>query len=191
MTEVLGQLRDLNQEVRSLREDVDFLKQNGKNQKSDIDRLKHNYHELESKTPLLRNANDTVSFTAYASTTLTYSTGTTILFDGIVKNYGEYYNPNVGVFTCPFTGMYLFHLSLSTGVASTSYIARAEIQVAGTGLVDANVQGYAHGSNVVVTLCNQYQQVSVRSLYSSTRVYGDETLRYSTFTGTLLYLTEE
>ena len=49
---------------------------------------------------------EAVGFTARLSTDTDYSGGDTVLFDDVISNLGNRYDPATGLFTCPFRGMY-------------------------------------------------------------------------------------
>lgn len=183
-----SKLNDLQEEVDSLKTARKEDQRTIQTPKNQINFLKTN--SISSSKPQFQD--EVVSFSAYVSTGyVNYDTSTTIVFDKEVSDIGGYYNHQVGVFTCPLAGMYLFHVSVHTGTSSTSYRVEAEIQVAGEGLVDVAVIGYGNAANSVVTFCDATNQVSVRSLYSQSRIHGTDDRRYSSFSGTLLFTTAQ
>ena len=48
--------------------------------------------------------NGQVGFTAYATADIDFDPPETVIFDGIVSNYGGAYDNTTGEFTCPVTG---------------------------------------------------------------------------------------
>ena len=57
-----------------------------------------------------------VAFTAYATTTRSYSTGSIIDFPYAVTNIGSHYDTSSGIFTCPYDGLYLFTIHVMSDV---------------------------------------------------------------------------
>ena len=45
-----------------------------------------------------------IGFTAYATADIIFDPPETVIFDGVVSNYGGAYDSMTGVFTCPVTG---------------------------------------------------------------------------------------
>ena len=74
---------------------------------ADILTTKSESRKLEIEIQNLKNqscqSNNFVSFTAVTSTDRAYVTGESIVFDNVLRNYGEAYDES-GVFTCPVTG---------------------------------------------------------------------------------------
>lgn len=125
-------------------------------------------------------------FTAYVSTGREYyGAGVTVLFDSVVTNPGGFYNPAIGVFTCPETAYYSF--STTVNPAGTFDRIGVEIQMAGLSLVGTYADEYSPASVSVVTRCEQFQQVSVRVTHDDCDIYGTSDERWSTFTGALLF----
>lgn len=124
-------------------------------------------------------------FTAFVSTGNTnYNAGETVIFDTIVTNFGNGYNPGLGVFICPITGYYLF--STTVNPADGFERVGVEIQLSGTGLVGTYADEFSAASTCVVTLCQSSQAVSVRVTHDDSDIYGTPQDRWSSFTGTFL-----
>ena len=79
--------------LEALQSEINALKVENKQQDLEIVNLKKQ----------LCHSNNVVSFTAVTSTDRAYVTGETIVFDNVLRNYGEAYDES-GVFTCPVTG---------------------------------------------------------------------------------------
>ncbi|CAC5381916.1 unnamed protein product [Mytilus coruscus] len=52
--------------------------------------------------------NDVIAFSAYRSLSQSLSTGTVVNFDKVWTNIGNGYNPNIGIFIAPRSGLYHF-----------------------------------------------------------------------------------
>ena len=108
-----------------------------------------------------------------------------VLFDGIVVNYGGFYDGTTSIFTCPFSGFYMFSVSVR---AEEEHVINVSITVDGSHLVSAIAQdgtSYDQASAVVVTRCDEGQNVWITSKNDNRRMEGNS-VRYSSFTGTLL-----
>ncbi|KAK3597951.1 hypothetical protein CHS0354_042298 [Potamilus streckersoni] len=125
------------------------------------------------------------AFTAmFSSTPVAIIPGHSLIFDRVDYNEGNAYDPNIGIFTCPVSGTYLFFTSVLSDISSGQ--VQTEIVVNGLGKVrtlafqDAN---HAQGSTAATLHCNAGQRVWVQGAYGS-KAYG---LTFSSFTGTLLW----
>ena len=108
-----------------------------------------------------------VGFTAYATTTRSYNQGDLVIFDGVVSNYGGHYQADESVFVCPYTGIYVFHVSVLTEpgtlsmhidlVKDNTYIISA--------LADNQTDEISSGSNTVVLQCDEGQRVWMEVTY--------------------------
>ena len=81
---------------------------------SDLDR----WFLLDSPSPSF----DPIAFTAHAHTKVYDTAGQTITFDDVTTNIGDAFDAPTGVFTCPVTGVYVFHASI-TSSDTTSFVA--------------------------------------------------------------------
>ena len=129
--------------------------------------------------------NSYVSFTAFASATRVYNEDDVVQFDGIVVNYGGFYNDSTGIFTCPYSGYYLFSVSV---LAYKTRRMGVDISLDGSRVVGAHAEDpdkYDQGSVTATVKCDLGQQVWVRCIYDGDRMYGDG-YKYSSFTGSLL-----
>lgn len=125
-----------------------------------------------------------VSFTAYATASCDYNAGDMVLFDGIVQDYGDFYNEAYGYFTCPANAYYLFSVHISNNNAGEMDY---EIVVNGTAMVAGDVNGdWGSGSTSVMTYCEMSRLVWVRCINNNDRMYGG-TRAYASFSGTLLF----
>lgn len=141
--------------------------------------------EFTTLIKTLEKQNTFVSFTAYATEVREYIAGDIIQFDGIAASYGNHYNSVNSTFTCPFSGYYLFTVSV-LGYQNGG-LADVDIRMDGDHLVSTLAEGESHhdaSANAVVTYCQANQQVWVNCRKSS-RIHGSES-RHSTFHATLL-----
>lgn len=93
--------------------------------KQQIDQLSSNVEELQrqvieqAKINLRMQSenekNSYVSFTATASEQRVYGAGDHVLFDYIVRNYGDSYFAGNSTFICPQNGYYLFSIFIRSG----------------------------------------------------------------------------
>ena len=108
-----------------------------------------------------------------------------IVFDQLITNIGEAYDPSSGVFTCPLSGTYQLFVTVLSGFNTKveSGLVVNDIEVA---RLYSGAQN-AHGSSTaaMIFLLKKGDRVSVRVLYQPTsHVHGI----YSTFSGYLLRL---
>ena len=91
-------------------------------------------------------------------------TGTALLFDTIITNEGECYNPETGLFTCPQDGMYLVNFTFfSNTTASTNH--RPAIFLNNTPYVMSDGQ---YGKALTATIsCKKNDTISIGSYSSS------------------------
>ena len=69
-----------------------------------------------------------IGFTAYATTDMSFGSLQTVIFDGVVSNYGGAYDSTTGEFTCPVTGLAKL-LLISLVFLNTQVIVLARILV--------------------------------------------------------------
>ena len=63
---------------------------------------------MPSNDAELSNNNDNaVGFTAYVTGSPRYGPESTIVFDTVVTNYGDFYDGGTGIFICPVKGDYV------------------------------------------------------------------------------------
>ena len=116
-----------------------------------------------------------------------YEEGDTVIFDGVVSNIGNHYNPSNSTFTCPINGVYAFFSALASQVG---YYMGADIMHNSDDLttIAGDEAGLIQGSNFAVILCNQGDTVFIQAEFSDDhRLFGDDQRKYSTFSGFLLY----
>ena len=115
------------------------------------------------KTPENADLLNYSGFTAYATATREFNGGSTVTFDGVLNNDGNFYNSQTSTFTCNVTGYYYFDLNLylSNGRdfgASIIVGTTAQTKV----YIEADAGENIKGSTSVVALCSSNQNVYVR-----------------------------
>lgn len=132
----------------------------------------------------LEKQNTFVSFTAFPTETRDYNAGDVVQFDGLKANYGNHYDNENGIFVCPFSGYYLFTVSLTStqGRRIHAVIQKAD----GYWLAQAQAEDETlHGTatNVVVVFLQARETVWVETRQDGCQFYGSS---HSSFHGTLL-----
>ena len=125
-----------------------------------------------------------VAFTAgVTSTSSTWNSGT-LIFNKVVLNVGNGYNPSTGVFTSPVAGTYVFYV---TAVEYDKQNLRVDIvlnsvsKVRTLGYADA---AYQTGNNMVVLNLQKEDSVWVKHYIG--RGYWTDDVPGTTFTGFLM-----
>ena len=126
-----------------------------------------------------------VAFTAYASENATYfDDGEQIIFDSVLTNIGDAFDPATSLFTCPFDGLYVFYAALTS---EHRFFGVADIFLGDEYLVTVWADRWQErqGENMVVTECTASTQVGLRlhEIRNESRVFSDEDLRMATFSG--------
>ena len=112
-----------------------------------------------------------------------------MIFDQEVVDYGDDFNSDSSIFTCPVTAYYLFHASLLSErdefIASSIYLD--DTMIIGV-YSDGASQSNTHdtGSTLIVTRCEEGSSVSIRARLAGV-LHGNAN-RQTMFTGTLLAL---
>ena len=122
-----------------------------------------------------------VGFTARATETLTYNVDDVIQFPATISNFGGYYNPASGLFTCPYDGIYMFFSSIRSD--DTDIICYIYKETSRLGQI-FSLYSSATASNLVITDCSRGERVWVRQDGNNDVIMGT---RASTFSGFLLY----
>lgn len=164
--------------------------------KNDNIRLKANVNaelvkiksQLNNMSLVALKENGFISFAARPTETKVYNEGELVEFPGIITNYGGHYDPSTSTFTCPYTGFYMFFVSVFKDYNQSSDRMVATIALEGTTLSTAysrNDAGasYDSASNMIVTLCQMGQRVWIKSNFDDSALYQGFA---STFQGTLL-----
>jgi len=109
-----------------------------------------------------------------------------IVFDRVVTNVGSAYNPHVGVFTAPVSGIYVFSVSLLNYPGHTTnyclYKNNAFISEIYLNAPDAG--HYESTSQTVVLQLTKGDDVTLRNVFVDESLRGDN---YCTFAGFLVW----
>ncbi|XP_052802603.1 complement C1q tumor necrosis factor-related protein 2-like isoform X2 [Mya arenaria] len=150
---------------------------------------RHEIDRLQSVIVNITAGRKEVAFSARLSVTKEHMTdGTTVVFDQMISNYGDAYNPRTGIFTCTRTGLYLFSVSLEGHYTDGQGDIPAAITMDGTHLgylvSDPIKSGQdVQGAVTMVTQVREGQRVWVEVYYrNDVSVFRT----FSTFTGVLL-----
>uniref|UniRef100_A0A8W8J9K8 C1q domain-containing protein n=1 Tax=Magallana gigas TaxID=29159 RepID=A0A8W8J9K8_MAGGI len=141
---------------------------------------------IEQKTRHTRviDPNQEVAFTAsVTSSSSTWNRGT-LIFDVVITNTGNGYNPSTGVFTSPISGTYVFYI---TAVEYTTQHLAIDIVLNSVSKVRAychNSAGYQTGTNMVVLKLQKGDSVWVR--FAGGTGYDTEGVPLTTFSGYLI-----
>lgn len=127
-----------------------------------------------------------IAFNAYLTKTLTMhiSTPVNIVYDGLIYNYGNAYNPHNGIFTAPSDGLYIFTW---TSFVVTEKTFNAEILANGKrkGLANCHNRynkGYENCANTVPVVLKNGDKVNIRTTYANSL-----TKDWSSFKGWKVY----
>ena len=133
---------------------------------------------------LFLDQNQEVAFTAsVTSLSSTWNSGT-LIFDVVITNTGNGYNPSTGVFTSPISGTYVFYI---TAVEYSKQHLIIDIVVNSVSKVRAyghSAASYQTGTNMVVLELQKGDSVWVR--HSSGKGYISQSIPLTTFSGYLI-----
>ena len=122
-------------------------------------------------------------FSAYSKISRSYANGDLVIFDGVVTNVGNYYNPDMSTFHCANTGLYVFSVTVMGDEGSEM---DAIITTNNGQTFNAFSDGFKdQGSVMVVVQCNSNEKVWVESFGARTML-GNAAVWYSSFSGFLL-----
>ena len=129
------------------------------------------------------NSDEPVGFSAYATVERTYTNNDIVLYDELISNFGEYFDLDLDVFVCPYSGIYWFSLSCYN---DPGYGCLPAITIEGNMLVQAigptDNEDRNSGSVSTIAECNAGQRVWVKN-GGTTSVYSIQNARANTFSG--------
>ena len=123
-----------------------------------------------------------IAFTAFDATSRTLNSGDVIDFPYVISNVGNAYDPVSDVFTCPYDGVYAFHVHI---LSATDDICNAAIVLNGDTMTSAFADNVAstsqQASNAAYVECEAGGRVWVEA--TTTGSTYSNTNRYVTFSG--------
>ena len=125
-----------------------------------------------------------VAFTAgVTSDSTTWNSGT-LIFNSVILNVGNGYNPSTGIFTSPVAGTYVFYV---TAVEYSNQYLRVDIvlnSVSKVRTMGDSSTSFQTGTNMVILNLQKGDSVWVR--YASGKGYYTSSVPITTFTGLLV-----
>ena len=132
------------------------------------------------------DGNELVAFTAIATTERYYGKDDIVLFDAAVSNFGGHYNTVTSTFVCPYSGVYLFSISVYSIEGVTLYL---EFMKNNAVMIDIMSYDETIGSNsgaVFILECEVGDIIWVKCDSDNDAMESDGTRR-SHFSGVLLH----
>ena len=126
-----------------------------------------------------------VGFSAFHNESRSYIFEEPVVFNNVISDVSNSYDPITSAFTCPISGVYSFTVSL---IGQVNQRVRVWLNLESQRLCQVYItvsQGYNHGSNTIVTRCDAGERVWVESadeVYASLIEKGEA----SVFSGALL-----
>uniref|UniRef100_A0A8W8JAF0 C1q domain-containing protein n=1 Tax=Magallana gigas TaxID=29159 RepID=A0A8W8JAF0_MAGGI len=141
-------------------------------------------NQTNNKCVLFLDQKQEVAFTAgVTSSSATWNSGT-LIFDVVIMNTGNGYNPSTGVFTSPIGGTFVFYVS---AVEYLSKYLRIDVVLNSVSKVRAlgeGSAGFQTGTNMVVLNLQKGDSVWVK--HSAGKGYHSESVPVTTFSGFLI-----
>ncbi|XP_052709699.1 uncharacterized protein LOC128184304 [Crassostrea angulata] len=172
---------------------IDDIRNTTRTLKADIDQFQTDQWRLSasvSSLELFRNnqtkcdQNQEVAFTAsVTSPSSTWNSGT-LIFDVVITNTGNGYNPSTGVFTSPRSGTYVFYITAIENSAQSLFIDIVLNSVSKVRAYCHSSASYRTGTNMVVLELQKGDSVWVR--HYSGKGYHTHSVPLTTFSGYLI-----
>ena len=125
-----------------------------------------------------------VAFTAgVTSQSTTWNSGT-LIFNSVILNVGNGYNPSTGVFTPPVAGTYVFYVTAVEYIKQFLNVDIVLNSVSKVRTMGHNDAAYKTGTNMVILNLQKGDSVWVR--YASGKGYYTSSVPIATFTGLLV-----
>nr|XP_034332671.1 complement C1q-like protein 3 isoform X5 [Crassostrea gigas] len=170
---------DIRNTTRTLKTDIDQFQTDQWRLSASVSSL-----ELFRKNQTKCDQNQEVAFTAaVTSSSSTWNSGT-LIFNVVITNTGNGYNPSTGVFTSPISGTYVFYVSAveyDTQILSIDIVLNSVSKVRAYGHSSA---GYQTGTNMVVLELQKGDSVWVRC--AAGKGYYTQGVPFTTFSGYLI-----
>ena len=133
---------------------------------------------------LLTDQKQKVAFTAGVSSTSTTWNSGTLIFNSVILNVGDGYNPSTGVFTSPVAGTYVFYVSAVEYLSQYLQVDIVLNSVSKVTLLGESAAAYQTGTNMVVLNLQKGDSVWVR--HASGKGYWSTRVPATTFSGFLI-----
>ena len=133
---------------------------------------------------LLTDPKQNVGFTAGVTLDSTTWNSGTLIFNSVIVNVGNGYNPSTGVFTSPVAGTYVFYVTTVEYSTQGLYVDIVLNSVSKVRMIGHGSAGFQTGTNMVVLNLNKGDSVWVRHAYG--RGYYSESTPETTFSGFLI-----
>ena len=195
---VIREVVSQRQEIDEQKNELVHLEQQVFYQKNDINYLKHEMRKVKEQTQevadleqevgeLKQKQNTTVMFSAFLSHWLQISKGDQVVFNQVLTNIGQNYDPKTGVFTCTVPGYYVFDVHVK---GDFNKFAIVDIRLNGDRLVSAWADegfGYTSASAHVSIVLRRGDRVDVTAAFLSSKLYGTTSGdRWNMFSGHLV-----
>ncbi|XP_022293098.2 uncharacterized protein LOC111103844 [Crassostrea virginica] len=174
---------------------IDGLRNTTSSLQSDIDEYETNQLKISATVSSLElfRINQTLSkcdpkqkvaFTAGVTATSTTWNSGTLIFNSVILNVGNGYNPSTGVFTSPMTGTFVFYVTAVEYSKQDLYVDIVLNSVSKVRTIGESNAGYQTGTNMVVLNLQKGDSVWVR--HYSGKGYFTDSVPITTFTGLLV-----
>ena len=143
---------------------------------------------IAAQSPVTHQA---VGFTVADASLAGHNSGDVIKFPSILYNEGDHFDRDTGIFTCPVTGMYNFHVALRSHptrvvAASIPYEHSPWLHITMASIYADGAAGMT-SSNQAVFKCDQGVKVWVEAImYSDQLTHGHVMAQFNTFSGFLI-----
>ena len=131
-----------------------------------------------------------MSFTAYADASRYYGEHQPVLFNRVLSQFGNAYNPVSSTFTCPVTGVYVISVTVTSIIGDRmrcQIMWESSVYLSAYGDNDGSTYNSASATQIIE--CAAGERIWIRSNGSSgNTMYGDgSAFRLSSFCGFLLH----
>ena len=130
-----------------------------------------------------------MAFTAYPNASRDYDDHQPVVFNYVLSQFGDAYNPVSSTFTCPVAGVYVISVTVTT---TTNNIMRCQLMwessIRLSVFASLDESSSHSGSVTEVVECEAGERIWVRSYSTGNRMYGNgSAARRSSFSGFLLH----
>ena len=126
------------------------------------------------------------AFSAVRNTTFTPSTGQALPFEQVHTNVGDDFDTTSGRFTCEIPGIYLFTYNIGTNTnGPLIYLMKNNVHINGVYRADENLIDIV--SNTAVLQLVAGDQIWLKCVYSTHKIYSNKYHLYTTFSGVIIH----